>query len=371
MDQAASLKQTVTHLFDAVRFSQLAKELEEAARSAEGKLETELNKLESHAEEISNLLDSFKQDPEPPIRELSRQMTEFLMAAKGQAREKLEKKLKQELSELRSAVSAERDKAMKSLEAYLAANPVPPIEEVVSARFVDGVYSAVARYECEGGLKYDFGLAAQNSRLFHQELTLSQLEYELKVPVRFSKILLKKERVPGFERLDQYVLMNAETSGGRIRANFQKVGNGASIKVVTSGSDDQGFVGLEYSDKAHAVNVMNDPSLSAYVDLASIRKAMGDLAKELSELAQKKVALLRFSLDGEEPMENIDCYAVLQIVLKVMGPSYRTLVSKMSGDASSKEESKGLSIGYVQDRLKVLGTLSSQVSKILGLQAPA
>ncbi|MDA4124356.1 MAG: hypothetical protein OK438_02720 [Thaumarchaeota archaeon] len=366
MDASGSLRQTVTHLFDAVRYSEHAKELEEAAQKAEANLEAGLNKLESQTEEIFNLVSSFKNDPELPLKELSRQLSEFLFTAKEQAGEKLRRRAKEELAELRRTAAGEKDKATKSLEAYLAEDPLPIIETAVSVRLANGVYEARSRYECEGGMKYDFGLAAQNSRLFHEELMLSRLGYELKVPVRFSRTLLKN-RVPGFERLDQYVLADAETTGGRIRANFQRAGNGGRMKIVTSGSDDHGFVGLEYTDEAHTVNVMNDPSLSSYVDLDSIKKATEELAKELADLAQKKVALLRLTLDGEQPVENVDCYRVLQVVFEVWGPRYKALVKKLTEGRPGEKGDKGLSASFIHDRLKVLGDLSKPVAQMMGL----
>jgi hypothetical protein len=366
MEAAASLRQTVTHLFDAVRFSDHAREMEEAARRSETNLDLQLSKLESQTEELSNLLASMKTGSEEAARELSRQLEEFLETAKQQAKSKLERKAREELEEYRNTAASEKDKALKSLESYLAADPLPIIENIVQVRLSEGAYEARSRYECEGGIKYDFRLASQNSRLFHQELSLSQLGYELKVPVRFSKALLKKNRTPGFERLDQYVLTSAETSGGRLRATFQKAGDEPKLKVVTSGSEANGFIGLEYTDRTQAVNVMNDPSLSAYVDLGVIRQATDELVAELADLSKKKVALLRLSLDGEEPVESLNCNAILQTVLKVLGPSYRSLVKEISEGFA--EDSEGLSISFIQERLKVLGELSASVLRALGPQ---
>ncbi|MDA4121329.1 MAG: hypothetical protein OK404_02855 [Thaumarchaeota archaeon] len=368
MEAAASLRQTVTHLFDAVRFSKHAKETEEAARKAESDLEVELSKLESHTEEITNLLTSMKTGSDEAIKELARQIGEFLETAKAQAREKLERKTRDEAEDYKGTAATERDKALKSLEAYLAVDPLPIVELIVQARLTEGVYEARSRYECEGGIKYDFRLAAQNSKLFHQELMLSQLGHEIKVPVRFSRAVLKKGRVPGFERLDQYVLTNAETSGGKIRATFHKPGNEANLKVVTSGSKPEDFIGLEYSDHTEAVNVTNDPSLGAYIDLEVVRKAMGDLVGELVELSKKKVALLRLAFDGEESLENVNCESILDLVLRVHGPSYRGLVKELSD--GSQKHGTDLSIGFIQERLKVLGDLSGPVSTALGLQSP-
>jgi ElaB/YqjD/DUF883 family membrane-anchored ribosome-binding protein len=367
MEASDSLKQTLSHLFDAVRFADHANELEESARSVEGDLEEALNKLEAQTEEVSNLLASLKVEKEPVLKEVGQQVESFLATAKEQAKSKLQKGAKQRLEDFRSDVSGERDKALKSLEAYFSSDPLPVIENVVQIRLSEGVYEARSSYECEGGIKYDFRLAAQNSRLFHHPFVFSQLGYELRVPVRFSRALLSKTRTPGFERLDQYVLAEAEASGGRLRANFEKQGNGAKLKMVTSGSHEDGFVSLEYGDQVQAVNVMNDPSLVAFVDIEAIKKAAGELVTELNELAKRKVALLRLSTNGEQSLESVNCREVLQRVMSVMGSRYRAVVRKVSTGVPL-ENGEDLEVDYLRGRLKLLGgDLSRSISQGLGL----
>ncbi len=369
MQAAASLKQTITHLFDAIRFADHAKELEESARNVEGELTAALDKLEAQTEEVSNLLSTLKLEDESTLKELALQVEGFLATAKEQAKSKLQKRARQQLDEYRRAMASEKDKALKSLEAFFASEPLPIVESVIQVRLTEGVYEARSRYECEGGMKYDFRLAAQNSRLFHQSFVLSQIGYELRVPVRFARSLLGKNRVPGFERLDQYVLADAETSGGRLRANFEKAGNGAKMKVVTSGNDEDGFLGVEYSDQLHAVNVMNDPTLVAFVDLKSLKKAAAELVEELCDLSKKKVALLHLSIDGDQPLDDLSCRRVLQKVLNVMGPSYRAVIKRIASGAPA-QEGEDLELEFVRGRLKTLGAeLSETVSQSLGFPA--
>lgn len=371
MEASASLKQTMTHLFDAVRFSDHANELEESARNVEGDLEAALNRLDAQSEELSNLLAAMKVEKEPAIKELAEQVESFLATAKEQAKAKLQKGAKQLLEDVRAAVASEKDKAVKSLEAYFASDPLPIIENVIQVRLADGVYEARSKYECEGGVKYDFRLAAQNSRVFHQQFTLSQLGYELRVPVRFSRALLSKTRTPGFERLDQYILADAEASGGRLRANFEKPGNGAKIKMVTSGTDQDGFVSLEYTDQVQSVSVMNDPALIVHVDMGTVKKAAGELVAELNDLSKKKVALLKLSTDGEQNLGEVSSRAVLQKVIGVMGPAYRSSIKRITSGAS-KGGGEELDMDYVRERLKVLGgELSKNMTQALGITAVA
>lgn len=371
MEAAASLEQTVTNLFDAVRFSEHMREAEAAAKSAEGSLEMELAKLEAHAEDVSNLLASLKNEPEIILRDLSVQLEGFLATAKEQATRKLRQKVSEEVNEYRGVTASERDKALKSLEAYFSADPLPLVDSNIQVKLTEGIYEAKSRYECEGGMNYDFRLAAQNSRFFHQPFTLSQIGYELKIPVRFSRALLGRSRVPGFERLDQYVLADAETSGGRVRATFTKPDNGAKLKMIASGDHDDAFVGLEYNDQVQAVNVMNDPALGAYVDLEAVKKAAKEMVTELMDLSKKKVALLRLSINGDQALDSLDCRPILQKVLNVMGPSYKGLVKRIASGDPVGESGEGLSLEFIQARLKVLGRESAKiVSQNLGLQGP-
>lgn len=367
MEASASLKQTMTHLFDAVRFADHANELEESARSVEGDLEESLNKLEAQTDELSNLLAAMKVEKETILKELSQQVNGFLATAKEQAKNKLQKGAKQQLEDYRRAISSERDKALKSLEAYFASDPLPLADNTVQVRLSDGIYEARSRYECEGGINYDFRLAAQNSRIFHQPFTLSQLGYELKIPVRFSRALLSKTRTPGFERLDQYVLADAETSGGRLLADFEKPGNGAKLKVVTSGSQGDGFVSVEYSDQVQAVSVMNDPALVAYVDIDEVKRAAGELVTELADLSKKKVALLHLSINGEQSLDDVNHREILQKVMSVMGTKYRASIRRMSSGAPP-DDGEEFDLDFLKGRLKVLGAeLSRSVSQSLGL----
>ena len=369
MDDRASLRQTVTHLFDAVRFAENAKELEGNARKAEGDLEADLGRLEGRMEEVTNILGPLKKDPEATIKEFSRQANEFLATAKAQARSRLEKKARESVEESLAAASNERDKAVKSLEEYLAGDPLPVVENTVSVKLVDGLYHATSSYKCEGEMKYTYALAVQNSKLFNHELNLSQLGYELRIPVRFSRAILKG-RVPGFERLDQYTLAEAEALGGRIRASFQKKEDGSKFKIVTSGGEGSGFIGIEYSDQGHQVNVMNDPSLSAHVEIDSVKKAMLDLVKGLSDLAGKKVTLLKLSLDGDENPRTVDCHGVMDRVLKVLGAKYRVVLKETKDGPPAGAEGE-FNLGFVRQRLKLLGELANPVADALGIKPQA
>ena len=137
------------------------------------------------------------------------------------------------------------------------------------------------------------------------------------------------------------------------------------MKVITSGTQEGGFVGLEYTDQIQSVNVMNDPSLVAFVDLEAVKKAAGELVNELSDLSKSKVALLRLTTNGETPLADVNCREILDKVMGVMGPTYKASVRKIAtGPPSVGGE---LDLDFVKGRLKVLGSeMSRSVSQALG-----
>jgi hypothetical protein len=368
MEASSSLKQTLTNLIDAVRFAEHAHELSQKVKDEEDALKIDLTKLDDHSEVLMLQLDSMKNDPETILVELSQQVKGFLETAKEQAENKLQKKVAKRLEDYRGTISSEIDKAQKSLEAYLASDPLPLVENVVEVRRSEEIYEAWSRSACEGGLRYEYTLAAQNSQLLHEPLSLSKLGHELKVPVRFSRAVLSKARVPGFEKLDQYVLAGAETSAGRIHATFEKAGSGATMKMVTSGDKEDGFVGLEYSDQTMTVNVTKDPSLVSYVDLAAVKKAATDLAAGLNELSKNKVALIRLTVDGEEVLEQMNVRLVFQKVVDVMGPIYKGVVKSIPGSPPPGSTGNGLSVEFIKSRLRLLGgDMSKALSDALGV----
>jgi hypothetical protein len=367
MEDLASLRQTVTHLFDAVKHGKQAQELELKARSMEQSIETSQNRLDNYEEELSEKLSSINEDQDESIRDFSGKVAEFLRTAKGQASAKMQKTAKVEIDRELATASSERDKALKSLEAYLATSPLPIVDSSISIRLIEGTYNAVANYESEGGLKYTFGLGSKNSKSFHHDFSLAQLGHELKVPVRFSRALLKG-RVPGFERLDQYVLAEAELSGGKLRAGFVKVGDDAKIKVVTSGFEKQDFISVEYTDQLGTVNITNDFSLMAHIDLDGLKGAMAQTAGEMTELSSVKVALLRLELEGEDLIDSLDCYKILEMVMNLLGPKYRSVLEKLPDAQSSEKEGEELSLPFVRQRLRVLGEFAKPVSQLLGVK---
>jgi hypothetical protein len=77
------------------------------------------------------------------------------------------------------------------------------------------------------------------------------------------------------------------------------------------------------------------------------------------------------SVNGEQPLNDLDCHEILQRALNVMGPKYREVMKKIASGVRIDGAGDELSLEFIQSRLKVLGgELSKSVSQSLGMASP-
>jgi uncharacterized protein (UPF0335 family) len=350
------LEPILMDLIDAVRFAQNAADASIKERGTQERVQKQLEELELLRSSVSDSLLHLRWVDETSKSELSRNITNFVNAAVEQVKTKLKASLKKDQEEYRSASESERLKAAKSLEAFLASNPLPILDRVISLKHLEASYAAKVRYRAEGEIQYEFTLNSSDSKLFRTDFNLGLLAKEIKLPVRLSKTWLKKDPVPNFERLDQYVLEKAEVSKKHLVASFSHPETGSSVEVVFSKSASDSFVTAEYSDPKGRVDVTGQPSLSKHLDLATLKETLEQLLGSIEELERSKLSLSRLKMNDEDVLEKLDSYGFMLKVLEVLGPRLQR-----SGEALRQENS------MLRERLKLLGDKARPVVKALGI----
>jgi len=144
-----------TELVDAVRYSRDWQRSIKEQNDAKDRAAKQVDELQLLSTRISEALDSLDLDGEDS-KSLSRKINEFSALAIEQAKGKIEAKLRATLDEAASESRSDELKAKKSLESYLAATPLPLIDEEVSLELSDSSYSAKAGYKCAGEIEYEF-----------------------------------------------------------------------------------------------------------------------------------------------------------------------------------------------------------------------
>ncbi|MDA4114435.1 MAG: hypothetical protein OK474_10355 [Thaumarchaeota archaeon] len=344
-----------TDLVDAVRYSQAwVQSLEEQKALAE-KADKQLGKLGELSDRISAAFEGLELDREY-LESLSKVINEFAATAIQQKREKLSAKLKAEVEDSAAASEAERLKAIRGLESYLAATPLPVLDEQVVLELSESSYSAIAEYKCEGKIEYEFLLNTANSALFRSPFTLSATHRGIKLPVRLGKTWLRKEAVPDFEKLDEYTLSTARASQNHLVSTFVNHETSASVSIVFSRSGSDSFVTAEYLDGKGKVDVTGEPALSKHLDLVSVKSAMAQLLDAISDLKKEKLKLNKLEADGKDIMGTLDCFWFMQRVTDVMVQS-----------AGAMDEVRKLDPKMVEERLKLLGPNGNVIMDKLGI----
>lgn len=319
------------------------------------KAEMQVQELEKLGTRISAAFDGLHLDP-GETESLSRKVSEFSGLAISQAEDRVNSKLKTAMEESVAELTSEESKAKKSLESYLAASPLPVIDEEVSLELSDGSYSANAKYKCAGKIEYEFLLNTASSAPFRSELTFSGVQKGVKLPVRLGKAWLRKEPVPDFEKLDVYALTRARASKNHLTAAFVNHETNSSISLVFSRSGSDSFVTIGYSDDKEKVDVTGEAALSKHLDLQAMKRATGSLLDAILELRKDKLQLSKLESDGEDVLTNLSCLEFMQRVVDILSQS------KESRDALKKVDAK-----MAMERMKLLGPGAIKMMETLGL----
>ena len=157
---------------EAVRYSQNWAQSIREQKDYAARADTQLGELDELATRISANFDGLQLDREY-VEALSKVINEFAGAAIRQQREKLSAKLRTWIEESSAASEAERLKAVRSLESYLAVTPLPVLDEEVVLELSESSYTARVEFKCSGGIEYEFLLNTANSELFRSEFALS------------------------------------------------------------------------------------------------------------------------------------------------------------------------------------------------------
>jgi hypothetical protein len=365
-----SLRQVVTNLFDAVRFSDQLHEAEARVKSLQDEFNSRSLRLGTFVKSVADSSEVLtEQVPEDYAKIMANQVNEFVRAAADQAKAKGSAKVTGEISEVESEAASSRTKALKSLEAYLGSNPLPVVDRLVTVKLVDGRYQAHATYSCKGNVAYKFNLGTQSSKMFGSEFKLSRMRKKLNVPVGLGKTWIRKEQSPRYEKLEQYSLRNAEASSQHLIAEFFEEETRTAIRISGASQEGGGFTSVEFIDEAEVVNVTNDAGLNKFLDSAAVTAVTNSIWAELIQVEASRVALTELTVGGRDILERMECESLLRSVLRVMGPAYKDVLERHS-EKQPKGSEVEVSLAFIRERLSLLGeSASQQVRRALALDA--
>ncbi|MEM3186180.1 MAG: hypothetical protein QXQ39_05815 [Conexivisphaerales archaeon] len=357
-EKAAAFRSLLIDLVDAVRHSELKSETEQKRKELEVKYQKKFEALERLKDDINTAFSNLEVLPQEQAEELKKKISSFVELAIDQASADVNTKFKKEDEELKAVAESEKAKTIKSLESFLSVSPLHVIDMAIMLRLVNGTYSASARYQCDGDIEYEFSLNAADSDYFRGEFSLNVIKKKLRIPVRLSKNWLRGEPVPDFEKLEEYTLVNAEAAVNHILTTFKDESTNSMINIVYSRSNSEGFLTLEYEDAKGKVVVTNEPALNKHLDLMTLKSILETIVSSIFDLEQKKMALIKLTMDDKDILDQLDCFSLFERVWKLFVPDHKTagiILEELGTDT-------------VRERLKLLGEKADQFATSLGIQ---
>jgi len=367
------LKHEFSSLVDAMRFSQRTQLLRDKVKGLEDEKKKRLLSLDRLVQDITGTIQRSKEIiGQEHSSELTKQISSFSSIAIEQTKRKIDEQSANELKEYLSAVESERTKTFKSIEAFLVTSPFPILDKAISLKFVDGAYSARAVYRCVEEVQYEFSLDTKKSPIFGREFRLSAFEKEVKLPVTLAKSWLKKEPVPDYERLDQYILSSIEATEGSMIATYSHPEREATTKIVYSRQNSHSFLTVDYFDpEMKKVAVTAEPALNRFLDSEALEKAMERIWLATLELENNKIALTKLVSGGQDVLEQLDCLDFFARSWKVISQRVMQNIasarSNKKGSSPDTENSDQLDEKFVREKIALLGESGRTVLEVLKL----
>ena len=364
-----SVKQSFSSLVDSMRYLQRSKELERSIAESREVIGGRLLSLETLKVDIAEAIERLKDSlGEARVQELSKQIIGFTTIAVDQMKERVTGESQKELDQLVSDSRSERTKTVKSLEAFLAGAPLTLVERSIAIELKDAAYSAIARYRCEDDVQYEFSLDTKGSPFFRTAFRLGQFDRALRIPVGLGKSWLKREPVPDYQRLDQYVLLSADATETSLVVECHDTEKEAKLKIVYTRQGTHSSLTLQYTQADATVDVTADPNLNAHLDTEIFIRSMERLWLGINDLERRKVSLTRIVSSGKSILDDLDCAEFHEKCWKAIRPKMKEILGKSQPISGSfPPDSEVLDSKSVKEKLKVLGTQGAQVAALLGL----
>jgi hypothetical protein len=354
-----TVRQAFSSLIDAMRFAQRFGQVSGKVIEIEQQGRRRADALDKLSHGIADLISSSKDVlGEENTIDLSKQIVSFSTLAIEQAKKKVVEQSSTEHGELLAEEDSERTKTFKAIETFLSTSPFQIHDKVITVKLVEAAYDAKCLYRCQEDIQYEFALDCKKSFDFKKEFKLSGFRGELRIPVNLGKSWIKKQPVPGYEKLDNYILSSVEASEGNLIASFVQPQRESSIRIVYSKGGSRSSLEVEYSELNHKVSVTSEPSLNKFLDSDTISAQLEQLWISLQELENYKSGLTKV-IQHDQNMFQTNSYPDFFVsAWKVVAPKVSAVIERSDPDFDDQ---------LVREKVASLGDGATTVLSILGL----
>ena len=359
--QGRPAKQAFTSLVDSMLYLSRLQELERKKEESKEQAARRLIALEAFQVDVSEDIAKLKEIlGEARTNELSKQIGGFSSTAVEMMKEKMNLETQKHLAEMDSDYNSEKTRAIKSLEAFLSTSPLSVIDRSIEATLQDGAYAAKARYRCQESIEYEFLLDAKVNTFFKGQLRLGVFERNLRIPIGLGRSWLKKEPVPDYRSLEQFVVSYAEATETSLVVESSETEAEDRVKMIYTRHGDHASLSLQYSHATGTVDVTQEPGLNVHLDSDALIRTMERIWIAMNDLEKRKVAVTKIICENRSVLETLDFSEFFKKSWKAISGTLREAMRM-----SSKDDQETLEKAFVKEKLKSLGSEASDIADLL------
>jgi hypothetical protein len=232
----------------------------------------------------------------------------------------------------------ESEERMRSLfEDFLKNDPIVLREHCIELSRVGEHYRATLRAFCDHGISYQFELDTGSAGFWSVLRRTVEFKRDVSVPIGMKKPLLKKELVPNYVNLNDYVLTDLRIHLQRVEMILKRQISAEKeyFKMSLNCEEKRFSAQIAYVDReGREHNLLEVEELKAAVDMKSLEALGGRVLAKAEELMERKGRLLSLNLEGEEVIER----RLVQKLLVVMAQTYQPLISEIRKRSLSESE---------------------------------
>lgn len=371
-EDVRTVKNIIINLVDSVIYSQRALDIKADIERLKHEISDRLARVNEVNLNISSALKRYEEEDAIKIfLDTRKQILDFTTLALEQYKKKLEKELNQNIKEKEEERISDETKALRSLEAFLAKDPLPLEELGITIKAIEGGYEGRARYRCGQGIKYEFTLNARNVDVFRNFLEFITLAKGLRIPIRTGGSWIAKEPVVDYEKMGKYYMTSSELSKEHLISTFTNHEKNSEFRFVYSKSEETAFVHVEYKNKAETVDITSQPALNKNLKTEELKESLDKITEAMITLEDNKLKLSKLSLNEEDLLGEMRYYDFLVQVIKLLSPGVKEAFSYLieKGENLISEKKNGeTDRNYIEARIKLLKERSAEIFKLLNLE---
>lgn len=369
MEYARTLYYALTDLLDAISYSDRAMEDQKDLEEFNNQIKARMDRVDRIKEDISKLLKTFQEESgSTGFQEYADQLLEFTGVLLGRYKDKVSKDFASNQQEIVNSVDSDRSKAIKSVEAFFARDPIPVNERNFSVKFTEGAYDARIKNRCPKDIYYEFAANTKNSELLRSQLYFSSISKGYKIPVRTAETWISKDLAVDYERTDRYFLDSAELTKQNLSVVFVDPEKESQFRIVLSRADSSIFLDVEYSDKLQKVDVTSQPALNNKLESGELTSTMDRLARSIADLQDKKLKLVKLNLRDNDVLTKMNYFDLIITIFGIIENDVSSIISRiLAGEKITISGSDVLDAEFMKDKLSMFEERAREVAAAIGM----